>query len=248
MNPLGHTGLSFTQLGLSLLAGSFSILSPCVLPLLPMVLAGVMHGSRWGAFAMGVGMVITFAVIGMLLGTVSPAIGLSSEDLRIGGALLLIVIGILMWTPRWNEMLAQWISPVANSANALSKHFAGQTLVSAVVLGALLGLVWSPCSSLLLTSALVLAASEGGVWRGGVMLGLFGLGAATPLIMAAHVSRQRLQIFRQCLAKDENQLRRIMGGVISLTGVTIATGMDRWLEATALALMPEKWLQTINLY
>ncbi len=247
MNPLGHTELSLTQVGLSLLAGSFSILSPCVLPLLPMVLAGVMHGSRWGAVAMGLGMVVTFAAVGVWLGAMSPAIGLSSADLRIWGALLLILIGILMWVPRWNEMFTQWISPLANSANTLSKHFAGHTFGSAVVLGALLGLVWSPCSGLLLTSALVMAASEGGAWRGGVLLGFFGLGAAVPLILAAHVSRQRLQVLRQRLEKDVNQPRKIMGSVISLTGLVIATGVDRWLQATVLALLPEKWLQTISL-
>jgi hypothetical protein len=95
-----------------------------------------------------------------------------------------------MLVPALGERFARWMLPIASAANAAAARFDGRSLASATALGALLGLVWSPCSGPLLGSALTLVASEGGVVRGGVVLALFGLGAAVPLVGVAYASRR----------------------------------------------------------
>jgi cytochrome c biogenesis protein CcdA len=123
---------------------------------------------------MGMGMVVSFAFLGLLLGAVGPATGLNSDHVRMLGAVLLMSLGVLIWVPALNERFTQWMTPVASAANALSERLHGDTFWGALLLGAVLGLVWSPCSGPLLASALIMAASEGGRGKGRWCLGFLG--------------------------------------------------------------------------
>ena len=239
--PVSHWVLSW-------LSGSLSTLSPCVFPLLPMVLAGVVQGNRWGPLVMGVGMALSFAGVGVFLGALGPMLGLDAAHLRMLGAVLLMVMGLVIWLPALNQRFTQWMTPLASGANALSAHLQGHSLRSALMLGALLGLVWSPCSGPLLASALVLAASEHGGWSGAVVLGFFGLGAATPLVVVAYASRHGFQAIRQSVQDHGEQLKKTMGVVIFLTGLAVASSADKWLAEQVLHWLPEGWLQAITLF
>lgn len=238
--------LTVTPLGLSLLAGSLTTLSPCVFPILPMVLGAALQGHRLAPLAMGVGMTLSFAGIGVLLGALGPILGLDSEHVRLLGAALLIAFGVVMWVPALNERMAQWMLPLASGAHGVSSRLQGQTLGGAFLLGGVLGLVWSPCSGPLLASALALVASEGGALRGGVILGLFGLGAACPLMAVAFASRRGFARVRAQVLAHGERVRKIFGALILVTGLAIATGADKWLEAQIVLRMPDAWLRAIT--
>lgn len=240
--------LSFSALGLSLLAGSLTTLSPCVFPILPLVLGGAAQGNRLAPLAMGLGMALSFAGIGVALGALGPALGLDSEHVRNLGAVMLMALGLMMWVPVLNERFAQWMMPLASSANGVSTRLKGDTLGGALMLGGVLGLVWSPCSGPLLASALTLVASEGGAWRGGLVLGMFGLGAATPLVAVAYASRRGFQSVRDKVLAHGDRVKKVFGGLIFLAGVAIATGADKWLEAQVLDHLPDVWLRLTTLY
>ncbi len=240
--------LSFSALGLSLLAGSLTTLSPCVFPILPLVLGGAAQGNRLAPLAMGLGMALSFAGIGVALGALGPALGLDSEHVRNLGAVMLMALGLMMWVPVLNERFAQWMMPLASSANGVSTRLKGDTLGGALMLGGVLGLVWSPCSGPLLASALTLVASEGGAWRGGLVLGVFGLGAATPLVAVAYASRRGFQSVRDKVLAHGDRVKKVFGGLIFLAGVAIATGADKWLEAQVLDHLPDVWLRLTTLY
>ena len=240
--------LAISHLGLSLLAGSLTTLSPCVFPILPMVIGGAAQGNRLAPLAMGLGMALSFAGIGVALGALGPAIGLDSEHVRNFGAVLLMALGLMMWVPMLNERFAQWMVPLASGANRVSTRLQGDTLGGALLLGGILGLVWSPCSGPLLASALTLVASEGGAWRGGVILGLFGLGAATPLVVVAYASRRGFQSLRDKVLAHSDRLKKSFGALIFLAGVAIATGADKWLEAQLIDHLPDVWLRLTTLY
>ena len=180
---------SIGQLGLSLAAGSLTTLSPCVFPILPLVLGGAVQQNRLAPLAMGVGMAGSFALIGMALGLLGPALGIDGDHVRVAGAILLVAFGVVMLVPALNERFTNLVMPLASSANHASSRLNAGSLSGALGLGALLGLVWSPCSGPLLASALALVASEGGALSGGLILGLFGIGAAIPLVAVAYASR-----------------------------------------------------------
>ena len=240
--------LAISHLGLSLLAGSLTTLSPCVFPILPMVLGGAAQGNRFAPLAMGAGMALSFAGIGVLLGALGPAVGLDSEHVRLFGAVLLMALGVMMWVPALNERFTQWMMPLASGANGVSAPLQGDTLGGALLLGGVLGLVWSPCSGPLLASALTLVASEGGALRGAIVLGVFGLGAAIPLVAVAYASRRGFASVRDKVLAHGDRVKKAFGGLIFAAGLAIATGADKWLEAQIVAMLPDAWLRVTTLF
>ena len=130
--------------------------------------------------AMGLGMATSFALIGVLIGTLGDALGLDPDRGRSGAAVLLLAFGSTLLVPWLSQRFTSLISPLANTANQSSRPLDAGSLRGAFLTGGLLGLIWIPCSGPLLGSALTLVATEGGAARGALILGLFGLGAAIP--------------------------------------------------------------------
>jgi len=234
--------LSLPQLGLSLAAGGLTTLSPCVFPLLPLVLGGALQGSRLAPVAMGVGMIVSFAAIGMVLGALGPALGIDADTVRTAGAALLIAFALVMLVPALGERFTRWMLPIASTANAASSRLDGGSVLGALLLGGVLGLVWSPCSGPLLGSALTLVASEGGVARGGLVLGIFGLGAAIPLVAVAYASRRGFVAVRDWVLARIERVRHVFAVLLGAMGVAILTGGDKWLEAQVLQWLPDAWV------
>jgi Thiol:disulfide interchange protein len=234
--------LSLPQLGLSLAAGGLTTLSPCVFPLLPLVLGGAMQRNRAAPLAMGLGMTASFAGIGMVLGSLGPALGIDADIFRLAGAAMLIAFAAVMLIPALGESFARWMVPMASSANAASTRLDAGSLTGALMLGGVLGLVWTPCSGPLLGSALTLVASEGGVARGGLILGIFGLGAALPLVAVGYASRSGFARARDWVLARMGRVRIAFALLLGLMGLAILTGGDKWLEAQLVQRMPDAWL------
>ena len=234
--------LSLPQLGLSVAAGGLTTLSPCVFPLLPLVLGGAVQGHRLAPVAMGLGMMLSFAGIGVVLGALGPALGIDADTIRLAGAAMLIAFAFVMLVPALGDRFSRWMLPIASAANAVSTRLDGGSLLSAAALGAVLGLVWSPCSGPLLGSALTLVASEGGALRGGVVLALFGLGAAIPLVAVAYASRSGFMRARDWILARIERVRRGFAVLLGGMGVAILTGADKWVEARVLGWLPDAWV------
>jgi cytochrome c biogenesis protein CcdA len=234
--------LSLPQLGLSLAAGSLTTLSPCVFPLLPLVLGSTLQGSRLAPVAMGIGMISSFAGIGMVLGAIGPALGIDGDSVRTAGAAMLIAFALVMLVPALGERFTRWMLPIASTANAASARLDGGSLFGALALGGVLGLVWSPCSGPLLGSALTLVASEGGVARGGIVLGIFGLGAAIPLMAVAYASRSGFARVRDWVLARIERVRYGFALLLGAVGIAILTGGDKLLEARVLEWLPDAWV------
>lgn len=237
--------LSVPQLGLSLFAGGLTTLSPCVFPLLPLILGGALQGNRFAPVAMGAGMMASFAGIGMILGALGPALGIDADSIRTGGAVMLIAFALIMLIPALGVRFTRWMLPIASTANAASAKLNGGSLFGALLLGGVLGLVWSPCSGPLLGSALSLVASEGGVARGGVVLGVFGLGAAVPLVAVAYASRSGFERVRDWVLARIEQVRHGFALLLGAMGIAILTGADKWLESMILNVMPDAWVNLV---
>lgn len=234
--------ISLPQLGLSLAAGGLTTLSPCVFPMLPLVLGGALQGNRLAPVAMGVGMTASFASIGMVVGALGPALGIDSDTVRTAGAAMLIAFALVMLVPALGERFTQWMLPLASGANAASAGLNGGSMLGAFLLGGVLGLVWSPCSGPLLGSALTLVASEGGVARGGIILGVFGLGAAIPLVAVAYASRSGFARVRDWVVARMERVRVGFALLLGFMGVAILTGLDKRVEAIVLQWLPEAWV------
>jgi hypothetical protein len=116
-----------------------------------------------------------------------------------------------MLAQQLNRRFTEWMLPIASGANAASTRLDGGSLGGALLLGGVLGFVWSPCSGPLLASALTLVASEGGAVRGGIILGLFGIGAAIPLVAVAYASRGGFNAARGWVQQCIDGIRKAFG-------------------------------------
>jgi cytochrome c biogenesis protein CcdA len=234
--------VSLPELGLAWVAGSLTTLNPCVFPLLPLVLGGAVQANRLAPVAMGAGMVGAFALLGLLVGTAGDALGLDPDHVRVAGAVLLIAFGLVMLVPALNERFTNMISPMASQANLASARFDSGSLTGAFAIGGLLGMVWSPCSGPMLASALTLVATEGGALRGTLVLGVFGLGAASVLVAAAYASRAGFGRVRGWVLTHMDRVKRGFGILVLLLGTAILLGGDKWLEAQLIRVMPQGWI------
>jgi len=231
------------EFGLALLAGVLSTLSPCIFPLLPIIVGGALQRHRFAPLAMGAGMAGSFALLGLLVGLAGDALGLDPERARTLGGVAMIVFGLTMWVPWLDERLSRWMSPLATRADNASARLDARSLRDAVLVGALLGVVWTPCSGPLLAGALAMVASEGGALRGTLILGLFGLGAAAVMMAVAYASRASLARARGWLMAHSGTVRKTFAALLVGLGVAILVGADRWLEARLLAILPEAWIR-----
>jgi cytochrome c biogenesis protein CcdA len=236
---------SIGSLGFSLAAGALTTLSPCVFPILPLVIGGAVQANRLAPLAMGAGMGASFALIGLVLGLLGPALGLDGDTVRTAGAVLLLTFGLVMLIPALTVRFTKLITPLASSAHQATTKLNPGSLWGALALGALLGLVWSPCSGPLLAAALTLVASEGGAWQGGLILGLFGIGAAIPLVAVAYASRSGFMRMRGWVLGYAEGVKKGFGLLLLLMGAAILTGGDKWLEAQVLLLIPD-WLVNLT--
>ena len=229
-------------LALAFLAGLLTALSPCVLPLLPLVMGSAAR-NRYGPTALAAGFVMTFTVIGVLLASLGTALGLSDAIVRNTSAALLVAAGGLMMSHRLQNAAGRWLSPLASASARLSAR-ADQGVGAQFFVGALLGGVWSPCVGPTLGAALGLATRGDTLAHAAAIMAAFGLGSATLLLAAGYASRavvgQRLRL----LQAGESG-RFVFGIVLVLVGASVASGADKIVESLLLAQMPQWWIDLL---
>lgn len=217
-------------LGLALLAGSLSVLSPCVLPLVPIVLGTAASEHRFAPFALATGLALSFVAIGLFVATAGFAIGLDTDLFRLVSAVLLIGIGTLLLVPRLGAQLAAAGSPASNWVEEQFGGFSAHGLGGQFALGLLLGAVWSPCVGPTLGAASILAAKGENLGEVGLTMVMFGVGAALPLILFGLLSREALSRWRVRLIEAGKGGKALLGGVLIAVGLLVATGLDKRLE------------------
>ena len=234
--------MGLVALALAFVAGLLTALSPCVLPLLPLVMGSAAR-NRYGPTALAAGFVTTFTAIGVLLASLGTALGLSDTIVRTTSAALLVAAGVLMVSPRLQHSAGRWLSPLASASARLSAH-AGQGIGAQFFVGALLGGVWSPCVGPTLGAALGLVTQSETLAHAAAIMAAFGLGSATLLLAAGYASRavigQRLRLVQ---AGDRGRL--VFGIVLLLVGASVASGIDKVVESLVLARLPQWWIDVL---
>jgi cytochrome c-type biogenesis protein len=231
--------------GLGLLAGALSTLSPCVLPLVPVLIATAVNAHRWGATALGAGLAMSFAIIGIFLATVGSSLGLDSDTFRTAGAVILAAFGLILLVPRLQNVFATATGALSNSGNELLARVTFEGFTGQFLVGLLLGVVWSPCVGPTLGAATTLASQGRDLSQIGLLMLIFGIGAAAPLVLLGSLSRASLTKVRGRLLKAGKVGKQGLGMVMLVLGVLIVTGLDKSLEAWVLDRMPD-WLTVLT--
>jgi cytochrome c-type biogenesis protein len=226
---------------LSFVAGVLSILSPCVLPLLPIVLGAAASQQKWGPAALAAGLCLSFVAVGLFVATIGFSIGLDADVFRYVAAMLIIAIGIVLMAPRLQAGLAVAGAPIANWADRRRAIFDGGGLVGQFAVGMLLGAVWSPCVGPTLGAASLLAAQGRDLGQVAVIMSAFGLGAALPLLALGLVSREAMMRWRHRLATAGRGLKAGFGAILVALGALVITGLDKMVETVLVEASPQ-WL------
>lgn len=234
-----------TTYGLSVAAGSLSTLSPCVLPLIPILIGSALLAHRLGPFALAAGLGLSFAVIGTLLASVGVAVGLDQDALRNVGAGILLLFGAILLTPALQARFAGAASGLSNAGQGLLDRVTPEGLWGQFVVGLVLGIVWSPCVGPTLGGAIALASQGQQLAQVATVMGLFGLGAALPLVILGSVSRQAVQRLRGRLLAVGQHGKTVLGVLFLALGGLIASGLDKRFETWVLEHAPD-WLVALS--
>jgi len=237
--------MEFVSLGLAFLAGLVSIFSPCVLPLLPVVLSTAVSEHRLGPVALAAGLALSFLILGLFVATVGFSLGLDSELFRTIAAVLLLSVGIVLMVPALQTRLSLATAPLGNWMEQRFGGCAKKGLTGQLGVGVLLGAVWTPCVGPTLGAASVLAAQGRDLVQVGLTMLVFAVGAALPLLLLGLVSREALIRWRGRMLATGTTGKLVLGLVVVATGALILTGYDKLVEAALLRFTPE-WLSTIG--
>lgn len=226
---------------LAFLAGVLSILSPCVLPLVPVVLAGAVAEHRLAPLGLAAGVAVSFTAIGLFVATIGFSIGLDLNAVRMAAAVLLILVGAVLMVPRLQMGFATAAGP---ASGRIQERFGG--ISSAGVsgqfgVGLLLGAVWTPCVGPTLGAASVMASRGENLGQVALTMLAFGIGTAVPLLVLATMSREALMRWRGKMLGAASTLKMVLGALLVFAGVLTLSGVDRTIQ-TALEDMLPAWM------
>jgi cytochrome c-type biogenesis protein len=214
---------------LATLAGILTVLSPCVLPILPIMVGRSLQSHRYGPVALVVGLVSGFAVAGSLLGISASWLTGFANFLHYGAVFLLLMLGILTLFPGWSYLLFSYL-PIQR----WTKERPRIGLWGEFWLGTQLGLVWTPCAGPVLGGILVLAAVNHQVTNAFGLLLAYGFGAALPLLAIAYGGR-KLSHRLLGLRRHSVVLQKVGGAIVIVTALFI---LLRWDVQIQLWLAP----------
>jgi cytochrome c-type biogenesis protein len=230
---------------LALLAGILSILSPCVLPILPVVLGAAASSHRRGLLALASGLSLSFVAIGLFLATIGHSVGLDTERLRYVAAALLVTVGVVLLFPSLQARLAGAAGPIGNWADSRVVASRKNGMSGQFWIGVLLGAVWSPCVGPTLGAASLLAAQGRDLGQVALTMFAFGVGAALPLLGLGWLSRETMVRWRSRMHSAGSLFKALLGAAFVLVGMFIISGADKLIETWMVDASPQ-WLTNLT--
>ena len=224
-------------LPLAFAAGALTILSPCILPLAPIVVASARAEDPRGPIALVLGLAATFGVVGGALASFGVKVGEWSPA-RALSAVIMIVIGAALIKPALGETIERRLGFVGRAADVMRERLPNSGLAGHAAAGVVLAFAWAPCAGPILGAALVLAAKGGSLTAAIAAMTVYALGAAGALLVAGYAVGA---VGKARFAWAGAGGRIALGALFALVGAAVLTGLDHQIEAVLIAAMPD-WL------
>jgi cytochrome c-type biogenesis protein len=207
------------EASLALLAGALTVASPCVLPILPIILGGALgRASAIRPLFIVSGFVLAFAALGLVLAALSQHAAIAHETVRNVGVAILLLAGVsMLWRAPYEWLIARiggplgWIAALGDNG---SGNFGG------FMLGVSLGAVWTPCAGPVLASILVFVAKAENFTASATLLFLYALGAGIPMLAIAY-GGQFIKTRLRVVANHAERLQKVFGVLIVITALAI---------------------------
>lgn len=234
------------DLVLGYLAGLLTLINPCVLPVLPIVIASALQASRLGPVALAAGMSLSFVGLGLLVAVAGRSLGLTETTIQTGGALLMIGFGLVLLVPRLNEGFALATAGMASRADRGIDQLDRTALGGQFLGGMLLGAVWSPCVGPTLGGAISLAAQGDSLGRAAATMMAFAAGVSTIILALGYGARRALMRNRAAMQRIAELAKPLMGAVFLAVGLALYFGLHHKAQAALLNVLPI-WLQDLSI-
>ena len=223
---------------LAFFAGFLTVLAPCTLPILPIVL-GVGAKSKTRPLFVIFGFVVTYTIAGVAFIRAGQLFGLDSESLRtIAAGVLILFGGSLLFPNLYNTLTAGLAARFQKlSANIQAKGNRQAEWIKGILIGISLGLVWVPCVGPILGSILTLAADAQSIVAILPLFFAYALGAGLPMLGLAYGGTWATNAFKR-IGKKTETLHRLFGILIIIAAIAILTGYDRRLQSFLLQYYP----------
>lgn len=227
------------------LAGLLTLINPCVLPVLPIVLASSLQQDRRAPLALAAGMSVTFVVLGLGVAAAGPALGLTEDTVARASALLMVGFGFVLLMPALGGRFALATAGIAARADTRINAVTRAGLPGQVLGGALLGAVWSPCIGPTLGAAISLAAQGEDLARAGGIMAAFAAGVSTLILGIAYGARSALARRQALLRQIAARSKPVMGVAFVLIGTALWFRLNHLVDAWLLDHLPP-WLVDLS--
>lgn len=222
-------------------AGLLTLINPCVLPVLPIVLATALQADKRGPLALAAGMSLAFVVLGLSVATLGYALGIREETVARAAAILMVGFGVILLVPRFSAGFATATAGVSTRADSQMDSIDNSGLKGQFLGGMLLGAVWSPCVGPTLGGAIGLASQGQSLWLAGGIMFAFAMGISTIILALGYGARSVIMKRQAMMRKIAEKSRPIMGVVFIAVGLVILTNFLRIVEGWLVQNLPA-WL------
>lgn len=220
-------------------AGLLTLINPCVLPILPIVLATALQAGRAGPIAVAAGLSLSFVALGLFVALLGRSLGITDGAIANAGAILMILFGLVLLVPRFSAGFATVAAGASARADVGIDETDQSTLSGQFVGGLLLGIVWSPCIGPTLGGAISLASQGENLAHATAIMVTFALGVSTIILALAYGAQSVIRRRQAWMRSLAGSARPIMGVVFVAVGVGILFKVHHTLEFLALEYLPE---------
>lgn len=218
------------------LAGVVTILSPCILPLLPIILSGSLSGGKKRPLGIVTGFIISFTFFTLTLSSLVKATGVNPDVLRTIAVVVITIFGASLLIPKtqlWMELLMSKLSGLIPQSTQSKDGFG-----SGVLVGISLGLIWAPCVGPILASVITLAATSQITFAAVLITLAYSLGTSIPMLLITYSGQQLLDKHRWLLTNSA-LIQRIFGVLMIATAIAIFFNIDRKFQTYLITAFPQ---------
>lgn len=216
------------------LGGIVTILSPCILPILPIVLSGSITGGKRRPWGVVTGFIASFTFFTLFLTALVKTTGVSPDNLRIIAVFVIAIFGLELIIPSLQRTLERLFSRLANAG---PKAKTGDGFLSGILVGLSLGLVWTPCVGPILASIIALAATQTIGLNAVIITLTYAFGTSLPLLAITFGGRQLLTN-HPWLIKNTVHIQKLFGVLMLMTALAIFFSWDRMFQTYILNQFP----------
>lgn len=240
---MGSTSLyNEMELLFGYLAGLLTLINPCVLPVLPIVLASAMQAGRYGPLAIAAGMCLSFVSLGMLIATFGHTIGLTDQLMSRIGAVMMMIFGLVLLVPKLNAAFSSATASFSSNADQSLSGMPVTSIKTHFVGGLLLGAIWSPCVGPTLGGAISMASQGQNLGRAFLIMLSFGLGISTVIIALGYGTQEAIKRRQHNMGGLAKRAKPIMGFIFLLVGAMIFFKLHHVIEGWLVSVLPD-WFQ-----